>query len=33
MLSKTLRDENETGKLANKTSEAKANKILKEYAE
>lgn len=33
MLSKTLRDEHETGKLANKISEAKTNKILKEYSE
>jgi hypothetical protein len=33
MMSKTLRDEHENTKLANKISEAKTNKILKEYSE
>ena len=33
MLSKTMRDEHETGKLVNRISEAKTNKILKEYSE
>jgi len=33
VLSKTMRDEHETSKLVNKISEAKTNKILKEYAE
>lgn len=33
MLSKTMRDEHETGKLSSKISEAKTNKILQEYAE
>ncbi len=33
VLSKTLRDEHETNKLANRISEAKTNKILKEYSE
>lgn len=33
MLSKTLRDEHETSKLSNRISEAKTNKILKEYSE
>ncbi len=33
MMSKTLRDEHETTKLVNKISEAKTNKILKEYSE
>ena len=33
VLSKTMRDEYETSKLSNKISEAKTNKILKEYAE
>lgn len=33
IMSKTLRDEHENGKLFNKISEAKTNKILKEYSE
>ncbi|MDQ5767135.1 MAG: YiaA/YiaB family inner membrane protein [Candidatus Thiothrix putei] len=33
MLSKTLRDEHEAQRLLNRISEAKTNKILKEYAE
>ena len=33
VLSKTLRDEHETSKLSNRISEAKTNKILKEYSE
>ena len=33
VLSKTMRDEHETSKLSNKISEAKTNKILKEFAE
>lgn len=33
MMSKTLRDEHEASKLVNKISEAKTNKILKEYSE
>ena len=33
MMSKTLRDEHEVTKLSNKISEAKTNKILKEYSE
>jgi len=33
MVSKTLRDEHEAQKMLNKISEAKANKIIKEYAE
>lgn len=33
MVSKTLRDEHEGEKIQNKISEAKANKIIQEYAE
>ncbi|MEZ5538176.1 MAG: YiaA/YiaB family inner membrane protein [Thiolinea sp.] len=33
MMSKTLRDEHEVNKLANRISEAKTNKILKEFSE
>lgn len=33
MMSKTLRDEHENTKMVNKISEAKTNKILKEYSE
>lgn len=33
MVSKTLRDEHESKKIINKISEAKTNKILKEYSE
>ena len=33
MMSKTLRDEHENTKMINKISEAKTNKILKEYSE
>lgn len=33
MVSKTLRDEHESKKIINKISEAKTNKIIKEYAE
>lgn len=33
MVSKTLRDEHEGNKIINKVTEAKANKIIQEYAE
>ncbi len=33
MMSKTLRDEHEAQRMLNRISEAKTNKILKEYAE
>lgn len=33
MISKTMRDEHEGSKMMNKISEAKTNKIIKEYAE
>jgi hypothetical protein len=33
MISKTMRDEHESSKMMNKISEAKTNKIIKEYAE
>ena len=33
MVSKTLRDEHEGGKIINRVNEAKANKIINEYSE
>jgi len=33
MVSKTLRDEHEGSKIINRITEAKANKIIKEYSE
>ncbi len=33
MISKTMRDEHESSKMMSKISEAKTNKIIKEYAE